>query len=416
MGWSRTIPGASPTLFALLCLTARLAALGGRITTFLKERLIRSGEREILSTITARKLNISGHVVSSGMSSSRLYIRVGKFYIRILLNGKNSTCHLNDLASWRDPAATGYSGSASRDIADMKLGERTGMSVPDPEFEAECIRRILAGEKHLFHELIRPCERSIYFLLLSLLKNETDVEDAAQETVIKVYQNLDKFRGDSQFRTWVLSIARNEGLGRLRKIGSRREDSLDAEIDGSSGDYTPAILTSWREIPAEALEQKELGAILRKAIEGLPEIYRNIVLLRDIEEMDIRQTAARSGDQRGGRQGSSAPGARPVAASPGSATERICPQTKGLVWGTRMRIDCKHVWEHISAYIDGEVDASLRAEIDRHLETCEICSAVLDSTRNVVILVADERVFELPAGFSERLHARIDRELEAPGG
>ena len=166
------------------------------------------------------------------------------------------------------------------------------MSVPDPEFEAECIRRILAGEKHLFHELIRPCERSIYFLLLSLLKNETDVEDVAQETVIKVYQNLDKFRGDAQFRTWVLSIARNEGLGRLRKIGSRREDSLDAQTDESSGDYTPAILTSWREIPTEALEQKELGAILRKAIEGLPEIYRNIVLLRDIEEMDIRQTAA----------------------------------------------------------------------------------------------------------------------------
>jgi RNA polymerase sigma-70 factor (ECF subfamily) len=166
------------------------------------------------------------------------------------------------------------------------------MTLPNPEFEAECIRRILAGEKHLFHDLIRPCERSIYFLLLSLLKNETDVEDAAQETVIKVYQNLDKFRGDAQFRTWVLSIARNEGLGRLRKIGSRREDSLDAEIDESSGDYTPAILTSWREIPAEALEQKELGAILRKAIEGLPEIYRNIVLLRDIEEMDIRQTAS----------------------------------------------------------------------------------------------------------------------------
>jgi hypothetical protein len=61
MGWSRTIPGASPTLFALLCHTARLAAFGGRITAFLKERLIRSGERKILSTITARKLNVSGH-------------------------------------------------------------------------------------------------------------------------------------------------------------------------------------------------------------------------------------------------------------------------------------------------------------------------------------------------------------------
>ncbi len=79
-----------------------------------------------------------------------------------------------------------------------------------------------------------------------------------------------------------------------------------------------------------------------------------------------------------------------------------------------MRIDCKHVWEHISAYIDGEVDEHLRAEIDSHLETCEICSAVLDSTRNVVVLMADERVFKLPAGFSERLHARIERELEEP--
>lgn len=166
------------------------------------------------------------------------------------------------------------------------------MTATDPEFVADCIRRILAGEKHVFHELIRPCERSIYFLLFSILKSETEAEDVAQETVIKVYQNLDKFRGDSQFRTWVLSIARNEGLGRLRKISNRREDSLDAETDEQTGDYTPAILTSWREIPAEALEQKELGNLLRKAIEGLPEIYRNVVLLRDIEELDIRESAA----------------------------------------------------------------------------------------------------------------------------
>lgn len=166
------------------------------------------------------------------------------------------------------------------------------MAFADPEFEAECIRRILGGEKRLFHDLIRPCERPIYFLLLSMLKNEAEAEDAAQETVIKVYINLHLFRGDSQFRTWVLSIARNEGLGRLRRMGTRREESLDAGTDEQTGDFTPAILTSWREIPADALEQKELGAILRKAIEGLPEIYRNIVILRDIEEMDIRQTAA----------------------------------------------------------------------------------------------------------------------------
>ncbi|WP_348261297.1 zf-HC2 domain-containing protein [Telmatobacter sp. DSM 110680] len=78
-----------------------------------------------------------------------------------------------------------------------------------------------------------------------------------------------------------------------------------------------------------------------------------------------------------------------------------------------MRIDCNHVWEHISAYIDNDVDPAVRADIDRHLETCEICSAVLDSTRNVVILMADNRVFELPAGFSDRLHAHIDREIQS---
>jgi RNA polymerase sigma-70 factor (ECF subfamily) len=164
-------------------------------------------------------------------------------------------------------------------------------TLSNPEFEAECIRRILAGEKQLFHDLIRPCERSIYFLLVSLLGNETDAEDAAQETVIKVYQNLGHFRGESQFRTWVLSIARNEGLGRLRKVSSRREDSLDAETDEATGDYTPAILTSWREVPLEELERKELGEILRGAIASLPAIYRNVVLLRDIEEMDVRETA-----------------------------------------------------------------------------------------------------------------------------
>ncbi len=167
--------------------------------------------------------------------------------------------------------------------------------VPNPEFEADCIRRILAGEKHLFHELIRPCERAIYFLLLSILHNQADAEDAAQETAIKVFRNLNLFRGDSQFKTWVLSIARNEGLGRLRKLDRLREDSLDALTDGDSGDFTPAVLTSWREVPAEELEKQELAALIREAIDNLPDIYRNVVLLRDIEEMDVCQSAAALG-------------------------------------------------------------------------------------------------------------------------
>ena len=90
-------------------------------------------------------------------------------------------------------------------------------TVANAEFEAECIRRIQAGEKHLFHDLIRPCERAIYYLLLSLLGNEADAEDAAQETVIKVYRNLHLFRGESQFRTWVLSIVASRALPFLSK-------------------------------------------------------------------------------------------------------------------------------------------------------------------------------------------------------
>jgi anti-sigma factor RsiW len=75
-------------------------------------------------------------------------------------------------------------------------------------------------------------------------------------------------------------------------------------------------------------------------------------------------------------------------------------------------IDCKHVWEYISGYLDNNLEASERNEVQKHLEHCEICSAILDSTRNVLILTADERVFELPLGFSERLHARLDEEMQ----
>ena len=127
------------------------------------------------------------------------------------------------------------------------------MTTPsNPEFDAECIRRILAGEKHLFHDLIRPCERSIYFLLLSLLANEAEAEDVVQETDIKVYLNLHPFRGESQFRTWVLSIARNEGLRRVRKMGNHREDSLIPPCTGSATALPPGWLRSRFAIPSRS--------------------------------------------------------------------------------------------------------------------------------------------------------------------
>ena len=78
-----------------------------------------------------------------------------------------------------------------------------------------------------------------------------------------------------------------------------------------------------------------------------------------------------------------------------------------------MKLECRHVWEHISEYIDGRVDAKLREDIERHLEHCEICSAILDSTRNILVLTADERTFELPVGYNERLHKRLAKELRS---
>lgn len=76
-----------------------------------------------------------------------------------------------------------------------------------------------------------------------------------------------------------------------------------------------------------------------------------------------------------------------------------------------MVLECKHVWDYISEFLDDSVPAETKELVQKHLETCEICSAILDSTRNILVLTADDRVFELPGGYRERLHARLAREI-----
>jgi Putative zinc-finger len=78
-----------------------------------------------------------------------------------------------------------------------------------------------------------------------------------------------------------------------------------------------------------------------------------------------------------------------------------------------MVLECKHVWDYISDYLDDSLSSEVRELVQRHLEHCEICSAILDSTRNILILTADERVFELPFGFSDRLRTRLAEEINA---
>jgi RNA polymerase sigma-70 factor, ECF subfamily len=159
------------------------------------------------------------------------------------------------------------------------------------ESEAELIRRILAGEKELFHDLIRPYERMVYLTVLAVVKNEADAEDGAQEAVINAYRHLSSFRAEAKFSTWLTTIAINEGRKRLRRAKGAAESSIEEELEEKEGDYTPAPLTDWREIPLEALERKELREALRKAVASLPDIYRQVFTLRDMEELNIEETA-----------------------------------------------------------------------------------------------------------------------------
>jgi RNA polymerase sigma-70 factor (ECF subfamily) len=162
--------------------------------------------------------------------------------------------------------------------------------VSESRDEAQIIASILAGNTHEFHDLIRPHERSVYVMALSLLQNEADAEDAAQEAFLKAFRNLANFRGDAKFSTWLISIALNEARSRLRSRKNVKIESLDESPDGE-GQVSPALLRDWREIPSEALERKEIRQLLQHAVADLPSIYREVFLLRDVEELSVNESA-----------------------------------------------------------------------------------------------------------------------------
>jgi len=156
--------------------------------------------------------------------------------------------------------------------------------------EARMIASILDGDVQLYHQLIRPYERSVYVMSLSYMKNEPDAEDVAQEAFLKAYSHLASFRGEAKFSTWLVGIALNEARGRLRRDGAVRMESID-QTSEEGGHVLPAILRDWREIPSETLERKEVRQMLQAAIADLPNIYREVFLLRDVDELSIIETA-----------------------------------------------------------------------------------------------------------------------------
>ncbi len=161
---------------------------------------------------------------------------------------------------------------------------------PSGRDEASMIASILAGNGERYHELIRPYERSVYKMALAFMKNESDAEDVAQEAFLKAFRRLADFRGQAKFSTWLISITLNEARGRLRRQAIVRMESLD-ESPAEGGPISPALLRDWREVPSEAVERQELRQMLQDAIAHLSPLYREVLVLRDVEEFSIEETA-----------------------------------------------------------------------------------------------------------------------------
>ncbi|HEX8878948.1 MAG TPA: sigma-70 family RNA polymerase sigma factor [Candidatus Acidoferrum sp.] len=184
-----------------------------------------------------------------------------------------------------------------RTVAIADCRELNSAHTPLPEIdskvarERELIERVLAGEKDLFYELIRPYERGVFLAAASILRNDADAEDAAQEAFLKAYRNLARFRQESKFSTWLIQIAINDARMRLRKDRRHLYEAIDAGEETSEDGYIPTDFADWREIPSEALEQSELREALKKALNSLPAKYRTVLILRDVQQMSIAETA-----------------------------------------------------------------------------------------------------------------------------
>lgn len=164
--------------------------------------------------------------------------------------------------------------------------------------ERELMDRVIQGEKELFYDLIQPYERAVFRFAVAILGNDADAEEVAQEAILKALANLVGFRRESKFSTWLIQITINEARARLREDRRKLYDYLDAGKpcdDGDyvrdDGDYVPIELVDWRQIPYEALEQKELREALNRALQLLPEKYRIVLVLRDVQQISIAETA-----------------------------------------------------------------------------------------------------------------------------
>lgn len=163
------------------------------------------------------------------------------------------------------------------------------------ENEATLVQRAQMGCAESFGVLATRYEQRIYRLSYAITKNAEDTEDVLQETFLKAYTNVGNFRGDSRFYTWLVRIAINEGLMKLRRRHASAWVSVDQSADTDK--ETPVVIDikDWRENPEESYSRTELRAILSKALENLQTPLRVVFVLRDIEGFPSEETARQLG-------------------------------------------------------------------------------------------------------------------------
>lgn len=156
--------------------------------------------------------------------------------------------------------------------------------------EQALVERARAGDAEAFTRLVEKYERKIYRLAKHITQNDEDAEDVLQESFMKAYSNLDSFQMQSKFYTWLVRIAVNEALMKLRKRKSDRTVSLDEPHETDEDTVTREIAV-WDDDPEKRYSQEELREILERAIDTLKPGFRTVFMLRDIEELSTEETA-----------------------------------------------------------------------------------------------------------------------------
>ena len=160
----------------------------------------------------------------------------------------------------------------------------------EPHPDVALVERVRSGDISAYDELVRKYDRQIFRIAQHITQNREDAEDVMQDAFLKAYEKLDQFQGNSKFYTWLVRIAVNESLMRLRKRRTGKMVSIDEDIDTEEGSV-PRDLADWAPDPEQNYTQSELAEILRKTIQGLPPGFRVVFVLRDVDGLSTEETA-----------------------------------------------------------------------------------------------------------------------------